>query len=362
MKNFVLIFLVVIVAATIAFVAWQENQEPPEEINLKLQLKAGESREMKLTSSQKITQTVKDQQHRINVRAEMVIGFDVLNVDSNGAMDVELFYKAMKLKTDDPEQKADFDSANPKPIEPNEFLERAVAEVFSAVIGNKLSMKISPAGQTSDIKGFEPAIAKYEVAMAKYEEELNKRPVMDMNNINPKSEEFAKKMEKIMAEHYRLLMLEELCKSIFSSLVMDTREMVDCIIMKFPDGRTSVGCEWQGKSWLNMGFLAVADTTYKFKRRENGRVYIDAISDLDMGKDLRIMKITSREKQSKRMSGARTSSNIVDEATGLLQRSEAISRFSGIEKIEPDKATLPIRPDMTIQIGLEGSTVIELIK
>jgi hypothetical protein len=351
------VFCVVVIGG-FAYLVWQGSQEPPEKIDLKLQLKAGESHEMKLTYFQDVTQTFKDRQNKANLQAEMIVGLDVLSVDANGTMGVELFYKAIKLKADGLKEQIDFDSANPKPAGPNDLLQRAFAIVYSAVIDNNFKVEVNPAGKVSGTLDFDEVRAKIEEGISKE----RKNRVADINNFGSKNKDVGKKLEEMMMEIIRLQRLAGLCGSILSSAIMDTQEMMDCVIVKFPDKPLSAGSKWRDKSHLNLGFLADANTTYKFKRRENGCAYIDAVSDIDMGKNLRIIEINSLDKISRRMSGARKSSNVVDEATGLLRKSEAVMIFSGVEKIEPDKLILPVRPDMTIPITIEGSMVIELIK
>jgi hypothetical protein len=122
-----------------------------------------------------------------------------------------------------------------------------------------------------------------------------------------------------------------------------------------------------------------ANITYIFKRLENGSAYIDTIHDVDMGGKLVLTDVESQGKISKCISGARTATNSVNGATGLLERSEAVMKFTGKQKIEPDnpivayhirprdvyagfKANISLQSGAVIPITIEGTTIIELIK
>jgi hypothetical protein len=354
-KNIILAVLGIALASAIIYSARQEKTQ--DKVNLKLQLKAGDSHEMKITRLENVTRAIGNrQQQQIKTHSEITVGLDVPSVDANGTMNVELFYKTIKLDINSPPQHIEFDSTNPKQEgsnEPNNSFDDALADVYWATIGSKLKITISPAGQTSDISGFDEI-------RAKIEEKIKKRFTADINSsddaaIRKFQEQMAEKIAKMLASQYNSLLS--------SAVVSNTEELIDNIFVKLPDRTVLSGNKWKDKSYLNIGFPADANTTYTFRNRKDGCAYIDAVCDLDMGKNLKITKISNTEKISKRMSGARKSSNAVDETTGLLRKSQANMIFSGIEKIEPDKLLQPLQPDViNIAITFEGSEIIELIK
>jgi len=112
-----------------------------DKVDLKLRLKAGESHEMKMTQTQDVTQTMMGQEQKMKQTQEMIIGFDCLSVDANGNMDIEMTYKSMKMAMDGPMGHMEFDSANPKPVDPNRSDEKMIAAMFSAMVGSKFQMK-----------------------------------------------------------------------------------------------------------------------------------------------------------------------------------------------------------------------------
>ena len=358
-KTKFLIVLFAIVIAGIIFVSIQENQKPREKAELNLSLQPGEQHEVKLTSFRETIQTYKDQVHKLGENAEAVIGFDVAGIDANGAINIDLCYKSIKIKYNTLKEEFEFDLKNIKHAEPNDYVQNGINITYQAIIGSKISTKIGPMGrQICDFKGIDGINTKIEKLIDKTYPPV----VFDMNSFKEKNEDSAKKFLETMAMAKIPAIVKSVCNEILSSAMSETKETVNYIFIKYPDRLVMTGNKWYDKSQLNMGMVADANVTYIFKRKENGIAYIDSIYDVDMGKNFKITEITSGETIRKCISGALTVSTAVDANTGLFQRSEAVVKFSGVQQIETNKLILPIRPNMTIPIKIEGSIVIELIK
>ncbi|MDD5011684.1 MAG: DUF6263 family protein, partial [Phycisphaerae bacterium] len=277
-----------------------------------------------------------------------------ISADDNGTMSIDFFYKFVKMDINSPPQHIIYESSTPKPAESNDVLLNAIWDVYSAVIGDKLRITASPAGQTSDIEGFDKV-------RKKIKEIINNRLVAEMNIPDGQDKEAVKVLREMMLAGVKKQM-ELFYNNILSSIISGTQEMIDSMIIKYPEWQVSAGSKWYGSSRLSLGFVVDANTTYIFKRCENSRAYIDVISHVDMGKNFKITEINNRETIKKCISGVRSSSNVVNESTGLLERSEAIIKFNGAQRIEPDKLIAPLSPTMTIPIKIAGTTVIELIE
>src|SRR3990167_6120688 len=139
-KNFL---TVLTIAAVISTVCLAEQ----EKVDLKLRLKAGDSHEMKMAQTQNITQTMNGQEMKMTQVMEMLFGLDCVSVDANGIMTVEMTYKAVKMAMDGPMGKMEFDSANPKPTDPNRPDQKMMATMVSAMAGGKFGMNVSPTGE-----------------------------------------------------------------------------------------------------------------------------------------------------------------------------------------------------------------------
>jgi len=160
---------------TISTTYFTDVEKDAEKVDLKLRLKAGDSHEMKLAQTQNITQSFNGQEVKMTQVMEMLFGLDCKNVDKNGIMSIEITYKAVKMTADGMGQKVEFDSANPKPVDANNPREKMMTAIFSAMVGCKFGMQISPTGETIGISGLEEMRGKMKEKLG----DLNKTKMVD---------------------------------------------------------------------------------------------------------------------------------------------------------------------------------------
>jgi hypothetical protein len=376
-KNILVIILSVIVVGAIIFFSIEENKKPKERIDLKLQLKAGESHEFKITHRQETLETYQDQQRKVNTHAEIVAGLEVSSVEPNGTMNVDFIYKSFQLNINSDGEDVHYDSTKPVSADPNNDLLTAINDVYSTVIGTKLRIAVSPLGKVNNTGYFDEVRKKMEALIkGRVKQEIAKMTDPNTKNkamlayFQERQYEMAKNMTTEMTKYYN---------RILASIITDTQEAIGYIIIQYPDEQMFTGDKWYDKTRLNLNLPVDANITYIFKRLENGSAYIDTIHDVDMGGKLVLTDVESQGKISKCISGARTATNSVNGATGLLERSEAVMKFTGKQKIEPDnpivayhirprdvyagfKANISLQSGAVIPITIEGTTIIELIK
>ena len=317
-RRIVSIFAYVLVMQAVVFAAGQDK------VDLKLRLKAGESHEMKMTQTQNIAQTMNGQEQKITQVQEMIIGFDCLGVDANGNMDVEMTYKAMKIAMDGPMGHLEFDTANPKPADPNKPQEKMMASIFSAIAGSKFQMKVSPTGKTTDIRGIKEMLTKIK-------EKMGNGPEMQGMN---------KFFDKMFDEK-------------------QAKEMTGDMLGAFPAEPVAVGDTWYDTISMNFIMPIDVDTTYMLKQRKDGIAYIDAVAKMDMGDSSKAIEIDPNNKVSMQISGTMNTTSEVDEKTGLTRKSNIAMNFSGVIKVEAN----PQMPQgTTIPMTIVGNAVVELIK
>ena len=295
-----------------------------EKVDLKLRLKVGESHEMKMTQTQNITQTTSGQEQKIKQVQEMVMGMDCISVDSNGVMDVQMTYKSMKIVMDGPMGHMEFDSANPKPIDPNRPDQKMMAAMISAMAGCKFQMKVTPTGEASDVRGIEDMLAKVK-------KEMPSGPGMEG-------------MDKFFDKMFDEKQLEELTGNMMAV---------------FPAEPVAVGDTWYDTQSINFIMPIDVDTTYMFKSRKDGIAYIDAAAKMDMGDSSETIEIDPNNKMAMQISGTINSTNEVDEKTGLTRKSSITMNFSGVIRMEANEQT---PQGMTIPMTIKGDAVVELIK
>jgi hypothetical protein len=318
------IVYVLVMQAVICFAA-QEGQAPAGKVDLKLRLKAGESHEMKMTQNQNIAQTMNGQEQKITQVQEMVMGFDCLSVDANGNMDVEMTYKAMKITMDGPMGHLEFDSVNPKPVDPNRPDEKMLAAMFSAMAGSKFQMKMTPMAKTSDIRGLGAMMAKIREKMS------------SAGGIQGAGDKF---LDKMFDEK-------------------QVKEMTGDMMGAFPAEPVAVGDTWYDTMSMNFIMPIDVDTTYMLKQRKDGIAYIDAVAKMDMGDSSKAIEIDPNNKFSMQISGTMNTTSEVDEKTGLTRKSNIAMNFSGVMRME---ANQQMPEGMTMPMTITGNAVVELIK
>jgi len=291
--------------------------EGADKVDLKLRLKAGESREMKITQTQNTSTTANGREGRSRGTQEMVVGLNVLSVAANGNMDVEIVCRSIKVTADgNITGKFEFDSANPKPVDSNKPEQKRFAP-FSALAGSKIKIRIKPAGEFYDVRGFDAIIAKV------------KEKFPEMNE-----------KDKILNVFY-----DEKVK-----------EMAGNILGVFPAGPVVVGDSWHKTA--GMSFIPHVprdvDITYTLKQRKDGIAYIDAAAKFDTG-----VKTDHNSGISEQSAGTIQSSIEMDEATGLTRKSNIAMNISGEAKMAANQQMLQ---GMKASSTIQGNTVVELIK
>jgi hypothetical protein len=327
-KKVVSVVVYVLVMQAVICFAVQEGQAPAGKVDLKLRLKAGESHEMKMTQTQNITQTMNGQEQKMTQVQEMVMGFDVLSVDTNGVMDVEMTYKAMKITIDGPMGHMEFDSVNPKPVDPNRPDEKMLAAMFSAMTGSKFQMKITPTGKTSEIHGIKEMVVK-----------------------------IREKMKESVGGGPEMQGLDRFFDKMFDE--KQVKEMTGDMMGAFPAEPVTAGDTWYDTMSMNFILPIDVDTTYMLKQRKDGIAYIDAVAKMDMGDSSKPLEIDPNNKVSMQLSGTMNTTSEVDEKTGLTRKGNVTMNFSGVMRVEAN----PQMPEgMTMPMTIVGNAVVELIK
>ncbi len=321
-KKIVSIFVFVLVLQAVVLAVGQDK------VDLKLRLKAGESHEMKMTQNQDVVQTMGGQEQKMKQTQEMIMGFDCLSVDANGNMDVEITYKSMKINMDGPMGHMEFDSASPKPADPNRPDEKIMAAMFSAIAGSKFQIKMTPTGRTLDVRGLGEMVAR----------------------MREKVKEGASGSSEMQG-------LDKFFDNFFDE--KQVKEMTGSMMGAFPEEPVSAGDTWYDIISMNFIVPIDVDTTYILKERRDGVAYIDAVAKMDMGDSSKTIEIDPNSKMSMQISGTINSASQVNEKTGLTRRSDMTMNFSGVVRMEAN----PQMPEgMTMPMTIVGTAVVELIK
>jgi hypothetical protein len=234
----------------------------------------------------------------------------------------------MKMIMDGPMGHMEFDSANPKPVDPNRPDEKMLAAMFSAIAGGKFQAKIAPTGKTLDIRGLGEMVAK----------------------MREKMKESAGSIPEAQG-------LDQFFDRMFNE--KQVKEMTGSMLGMFPAEPVAVGDTWHGTMSMNFIMPIDIDITYMLKQRKDGIAYIDAAAKMDIGNSSKAIEADPNTKTSMYISGTMNCASQIDEKTGLTRKSNIATNFSGGVKMGAN----PQMPEgMTMPMTIVGSAVVELIK
>ncbi len=225
---------------------------------------------------------------------------------------------------DGPMGHMEFDSANPKPADPNKPHEKMMAAMVSAIAGCKFQMTVKPTGETSNVRGIEDMLAKIRKAIP----------------AGPGMEGMDKLLDKMFDEK-------------------KLGELTGNMMGTFPSEPIAVGDAWYDMQSINLMMPIDVDTTYMLKSRKDGIAYIDAAAKIDMGDSSKPIEIDPENKMSMQLSGTINTTSEVDEKTGLTQKSNITMNFSGVMRMEANEQ---MPEGMTMPMTIKGEAVVELIK
>ncbi len=315
-----------------------------DKVDLKLRLKAGEKYDMKMTSTQKMTQLFMGQEQTSNQTNEMVMSMNCLSVDANGVMDIEATYKYMKMTMDGPMGRIEYDSRNPKPTGPNEPDKQNSNNILSSFLRGGINSGI--------IGGQYPGISSGASFMSGGLAGLC---------IDVLAGQLAKTAEKT-GEEEATAGLSDIASKKFRMKMTPTGETTTTSFTTgviFPTNPVGVGDTWHTTSTINPNMPTNLSNTCVLKNRKDGIAYIDTVTKMDMGDSSKAIKTDPNNKVSTQMSGTINSANEIDEKTGLLRKSNMTTNISSVTKME---ANPQMPKGMTTSMTITGNTVVEMIK
>lgn len=289
-------------------------------VMLKLRLKAGEKRDIKITQIQNITQTMQGKEIKTGLRIETVMGYEILAVEPNGMADMEVTYKSMKVNITSPQGTFVYDSTKPAP-DTNDPMKKVLSTIYSSMTGGTLTMKVKPDGEVSDVNGM-AAIIKKVAESAGPEAEIMKKMMSQMFD--------EKKMKDTMGQMFAV----------------------------FPDEPVSIGQAWYDNLGIDIGFPIDVSTTYILKKRENGLAYIDAVAKMDIGDTAKKIELQPGMEMSFQMAGAISQSLAVDEISGWAVSGNGSMNLTGTVIMEPSKQ---MPKGMTIPMKIDGTFKFETL-
>ncbi len=286
-----------------------------DKVTLALHLKTGQILKLATTTESNVTQTILGQEMNAGSKTGMVYTFEVQQVGDDGIATCKVTYSAVQLTMSMPGMSIDFDSAKPSATP------SPMVKPFAALVGQSFTLRVSQAGQVTEVKGHE----------AIYEKIVKDLPVPD--------------------ESMRQAM-EDLLKDQFSDeSIRETLE--EAIGSSFPPGPVDINESWTTRKTVTRPYPMSLESTYILKDRKAGVAVIDVVSKIGpnaAGKPMQFGPVTTTTNI---LSGERKGQVEIDEASGWTvgaRYSQQISGTINVEGLPQGTTSFPISATATMRI------------
>ncbi len=291
-----------------------------EKITLQLNLEQGSTYTMRVTTEQKISQTMHEQKFDMNQTIIVEYFYDVVELNEEGNAIVKMTYRKVGFNQDGPMGRIDYKSWEEPTTVP------MAAKAFAALVGKSLTMEISPQGRVSHISGTDKIL-----------DAILKEFDSPMDNAAKKETE----------QHLKRQFGEDAI-----------RETMNDMFAIYPKKPVGVGDTWHGEAVMAMGFPVVIHNTWRLKGIKNGKVYLDVNSKIKPNSEASVTQMGMEMTYD--VSGDQKGSMVLDESTGWLREAELKQQFEG--KIVVSGAMYGEAQTMEYPVSISGSSTIETIE
>ena len=306
----------VFLAAFVVLVSGVCTAGAADKIQYRLKLKTGEKYFIKNVNDQKITQSFMGQTQTTEQTMGFGLDMDVAAVDAAGNMDVVQKYSWVTFKQKGPMGDVVYDSAKPSGPVP------AAAQSFAALLGESMTLKITPQGQ-----------------------------VLEVGGLKKMRENVAKKLPAEQREQALAALERFLSEPMVKELTQNSMAM-------YPEEPVGVGDSWARKVVLSQGFAAIIESRYTVKDRKGGTATLAVASTIQPnpnGKPMEMgpMKLTYN------LSGKQTGTMTLDESTGLAsgkQQQEVAGQITMVATIGGESQ------EMNVPVAIKGTATTETTK
>lgn len=306
---------IIILAAVLCLA--QGNEPSNDRLILKLNLEPNTSYLSTTDMNQTITQKISNDERKMNQEMLMTWQYDVLDRDSTGNFEIDLTYKRVKTVQDFGERKVEYDSDNPPDtLDPS-------MKAMASLVGDQLSMRISPDGKVTGLKGIS---------------EMQEKMIEAMD---------------IPDSLQQSVYINDLKKQFGEDAI---RQSIEQIIGFYPSKPVRVGDSWKSGMDKSAGFPMRIESNYTLISRVNGVDSIDVSSRIKNNPENNVVKMGAVS-MSYNIDGNQAGTILVEENTGLpislnlnLNFSGSL-RMSGMPDQEPQ--TWPISANGTVNVTFE---------
>ena len=279
------IFIFVLIAGV-----WTAESCAAEKLDLKLRLKPGQKCSMRITTEQKISQTIGGKQQDISYMKATGMSFEVKEVDADGIASVKITYLTLKEKTKGAggQFEYEYDSTDPCTAVGN-----LLVPTYAALMGDGFIMKVTPEGEIVGLDGIDEMFMRMAEKIVVSEDKLiSAAPAGTCEPAKEKAvketpEERASRRIEATNNIYgsrdkRKQALKEMIKNNPLFAERQFKNLARNIVTAFPNQSAGIGDSWGGKITLSAVLPVEVDSTYTLKGNEEGVVVVDVSSKMDL--------------------------------------------------------------------------------
>lgn len=257
---------------------------------LRLKPAKGDVQKMKVTSDQKITQTVEGKP--VEMTQTLGLGYTLAteDVDADGLATIKVSYDSVTFKHQSAMGTVEYDSAAPAPPQLHPMVKG-----FAALSGQSFTMKITPTGKVTQVSGLDAMVNSI----------IKKLDVPDGN-------------AKAATE-----------KSIRSQFGEDAiKESMETLLAIYPDKAVNVGDSWSRKVTVTRGLPITSENTFTLKDASNGAIALDVKGKLSTNPDAAPLDM-GQLKVSYNLTGDQTGTMTLNADTGWVKSAQFVQKLGG---------------------------------
>ncbi len=271
-----------------------------DKVQLRLQLKKGQSYKQEMVSDQEISQTIQGQRLDMTQTTGMGFTYDVEEVRADGTAVIKVTYDSVLLKQKGPTGNFQYDSKNPpQTVHP-------MAQGFAALVGQGFTMEMTPEGTVTKVEGVDEMLTHM------------------MKNIKVQDESTRETMEKKLKQQFGNQAL---------------KEMMENMMAIYPDKPVRIGDSWNKRVTISKGFAMIIDNTWTLKDRRDGIAVVEVKSTIKPNpnaKPLDLGPLTLRYN----IGGKQQGEMEIDEATGWVMQAKMTQNLSGEVQVQSGAGAL----------------------
>jgi len=322
--------------------------------DLKLRLKPGQKRRLRLIREDKVSLTPMGQRQDIQNVSTADLEFEVEQVDARSVASIRVTYLAIREKGRSAAGTMEYDSTKPDAATGHAF-----APTYSAMIGQSFVMKVVSDGRILALQGIDEMYLRMAETIVEGEDETMRKRARE--RMTDGAEERAERSIENLNQRYgsrkkREEAVRDLIKRNPVFAEEKVRGMVGNVIMSFPGGPAEIGDSWQGGAVLPAAAPVNIDLTYTLKEKKQSVATIDISSKIELVDEPASTKDSPLASTTVSMTGSYEGSLQIDSSSGWMIHKKATMRCSGQMKMAPNEQ---MPQTMTLPVTMESVITVE---